>query len=79
MLKLTPVHSMKDLKKDDLLYMMHSKGDYLCRLDCIDGENLFLTLPHINVRLHFPGGEDHEKTTLEELKAMCQVLKVHNA
>lgn len=75
MLNLKTVHSVKDLSKDDLLVTISKiHGWMISRVDCIDGEDIYIIPPHANVKTGNEVG--HYKTTISELLLKHQVMKI---
>ena len=75
MIKLKPIHSLKDLEKNDLIMIKNHKISDLARVGCIDGNDLFLDPCHENFRWR---KDEPFKTTLESLQSRYQILKVYN-
>lgn len=77
MLKLTPVHKIEDLKKDDLVTLSDALGTSVVRVDCIDGDRLFLVAPHENI--HFSGSKgNYHEYTFEGITRIYQILRIHS-
>lgn len=75
MLTLKPVHKTDDLKKDDLIFITVRNGSAVARVDCIDGETIFLKAAHDNLMFRGNNGQYH-KDTLSKILENHQILRI---
>ena len=76
MLKLTPVHKIEDLKKDDLFVTLMPKSDRIFRVGAIDGETIFVEPAHEKIPLGSAYTKGFAKTKLESMLLHAQILKI---
>lgn len=78
MLKLVPVHSIKDLKVNDLVYLIELSDKRLCRVDDIQDRSISLKAAHGNLSNHaYPGkASENFNIPMEHLMTFSQILKI---